>query len=79
MLIRLIYPVYTVCCAVRELSTDEKQTIMLSADFQKFMSRAGRVIERALAESVDICTDYTGGGDAQDAQSVQHTFLFTSS
>ncbi|XP_013138890.1 PREDICTED: cytoplasmic dynein 1 intermediate chain isoform X7 [Papilio polytes] len=53
---------------VRELSTDEKQTIMLSADFQKFMSRAGRVIERALAESVDICTDYTGGGDAQDAQ-----------
>ncbi|KPJ11810.1 Cytoplasmic dynein 1 intermediate chain [Papilio machaon] len=53
---------------VRELSTDEKQTIMLSAEFQKFMSRAGRVIERALAESVDICTDYTGGGDAQDAQ-----------
>ncbi|CAH2071967.1 unnamed protein product, partial [Iphiclides podalirius] len=54
--------------AVRELSTDEKQTIMLSAEFQKFMSRAGRVIERALAESVDICTDYTGGGDAEDAQ-----------
>ncbi|CAH2071972.1 unnamed protein product, partial [Iphiclides podalirius] len=53
---------------VRELSTDEKQTIMLSAEFQKFMSRAGRVIERALAESVDICTDYTGGGDAEDAQ-----------
>ncbi|XP_068631355.1 cytoplasmic dynein 1 intermediate chain-like [Battus philenor] len=53
---------------VRELSTDEKQTIMLSAEFQKFMSRAGRVIERALAECVDICTDYTGGGDAEDAQ-----------
>ncbi|XP_053603437.1 cytoplasmic dynein 1 intermediate chain isoform X4 [Plodia interpunctella] len=52
---------------VRELSADEKQTIMLSAEFQKFMSRAGRVIERALAESVDIYTDYTGGGDGENA------------
>ncbi|XP_072939708.1 cytoplasmic dynein 1 intermediate chain isoform X14 [Epargyreus clarus] len=53
---------------IRELSTDEKQTILLSAEFQKFMSRAGRVIERALAESVDIYTDYTGGGDNENAQ-----------
>ncbi|XP_075971214.1 cytoplasmic dynein 1 intermediate chain short wing isoform X2 [Anticarsia gemmatalis] len=52
---------------VRELSADEKQTIMLSAEFQRFMSRAGRVIERALAESVDIYTDYTGGGDSENA------------
>ncbi|XP_046963521.1 cytoplasmic dynein 1 intermediate chain isoform X18 [Vanessa cardui] len=52
---------------VRELSNDEKQTIMLSAEFQKFISRAGRVIERALAESVDIYTDYTGGGDGESA------------
>ncbi|XP_049694698.1 cytoplasmic dynein 1 intermediate chain isoform X17 [Helicoverpa armigera] len=52
---------------VRELSVDEKQTIMLSAEFQRFMSKAGRVIERALAESVDIYTDYTGGGDAENA------------
>lgn len=52
---------------VRELSADEKQTIMLSAEFQRFMSRAGRVIERALAESIDICTDYTGGGDSENA------------
>ncbi|KAJ8733568.1 hypothetical protein PYW08_001866 [Mythimna loreyi] len=52
---------------VRELSADEKQTIMLSAEFQRFMSKAGRVIERALAESVDIYTDYTGGGDAENA------------
>ncbi|KAH9629822.1 hypothetical protein HF086_011472, partial [Spodoptera exigua] len=35
---------------VRELSADEKQTIMLSAEFQRFMSKAGRVIERALAD-----------------------------
>ncbi|CAH0764035.1 unnamed protein product [Diatraea saccharalis] len=40
---------------------------MLSAEFQRFISRAGRVIERALAESVDIYTDYTGGGDAENA------------
>ncbi|XP_041970304.1 cytoplasmic dynein 1 intermediate chain isoform X13 [Aricia agestis] len=53
---------------IRELSNDEKQTIMLSAEFQKFISRAGRVIERALAESVDIYTDYTGGGDSENAQ-----------
>ncbi|XP_061377496.1 cytoplasmic dynein 1 intermediate chain isoform X9 [Danaus plexippus] len=53
---------------VRELSNDEKQTIMLSAEFQKFISRAGRVIERALAEEVDIYTDYTGGGDGENAQ-----------
>ncbi|RVE47417.1 hypothetical protein evm_007927 [Chilo suppressalis] len=52
---------------VRELSADEKQTILLSAEFQRFMSRAGRVIERALAEAVDIYTDYTGAGDAENA------------
>ncbi|XP_013187372.1 cytoplasmic dynein 1 intermediate chain isoform X3 [Amyelois transitella] len=52
---------------VRELSADEKQTIMLSSEFQRFMSRAGRVIERALAESVDIYKDYTGGGDSENA------------
>lgn len=50
--------------SVRELSADEKQTIMLSAEFQRFVSRAGRVMERALAEDADIFTDYTGGGDA---------------
>uniref|UniRef100_A0A1E1W739 Uncharacterized protein n=1 Tax=Pectinophora gossypiella TaxID=13191 RepID=A0A1E1W739_PECGO len=53
---------------IHELSADEKQTIMLSPAFQSFMSRAGRVIERALAESVDIYTDYTGGGDSENAQ-----------
>lgn len=43
---------------------------MLSAEFQKFVSKAGRVIERALAEEVDIYTDYTGGGDNENAQYV---------
>ncbi|XP_073942578.1 cytoplasmic dynein 1 intermediate chain short wing isoform X14 [Choristoneura fumiferana] len=52
---------------VRELSADEKHTIMLSAEFQRFVTKAGRVIERALGESVDIYTDYTGGGDSENA------------
>ncbi|XP_063533056.1 cytoplasmic dynein 1 intermediate chain isoform X15 [Cydia strobilella] len=53
---------------VRELSADEKHTIMLSAEFQRFITKAGRVIERALGETVDIYTDYTGGGDGDTAQ-----------
>lgn len=35
--------------------------IILSEDFQRFFDRAGRIVERALAECVDISTDYTGG------------------
>ncbi|XP_077293131.1 cytoplasmic dynein 1 intermediate chain short wing isoform X3 [Arctopsyche grandis] len=53
---------------VRELSEDEKQMIVLSADFQKFVSRAGKVMERALAESIDIYADYIGGEDTDDAR-----------
>lgn len=35
--------------------------IILSEEFQRFMDRAGRIVERALSESVDIYTDYSGG------------------
>lgn len=55
--------IITVCNSfglVRELSEEEKQMIILSEDFQRFMDRAGRIMERALAESVDIYTDYSG-------------------
>lgn len=45
---------------VRELSEEEKQMIILSEDFQHFVDRAGRIMERALCESVDIYTDYSG-------------------
>jgi len=41
--------------------------IILSEDFQRFVVRAGRVIERALSENVDIYTDYIGGGDSEEA------------
>lgn len=65
----MIYKIYnkrhTLSNLVRELSEEEKQMIILSEDFQRFMDRAGRVMERALAESVDIYTDYSGG-DGED-------------
>uniref|UniRef100_A0A6M2DIL6 Putative cytoplasmic dynein intermediate chain n=1 Tax=Xenopsylla cheopis TaxID=163159 RepID=A0A6M2DIL6_XENCH len=48
---------------IRELSDDQKQMIILSEGFQRFMNRAGRLVERALSESLDIYTDYTGGAD----------------
>jgi dynein intermediate chain len=55
------------CVSVRELSEEEKQMIILTEDFQRFLDRAGRVMERALSESVDIYTDYTGVGDGDEA------------
>jgi len=52
---------------IRELSEDEKMMIILSEDFQRFMDRSGRIMERALSESVDIYTDYTGAADNDDS------------
>jgi len=51
---------------VRELSDAEKMMIVHSDEFQQFMDRAGRVMERALSENVDIYTDYTGALDEND-------------
>ncbi|CAH1112258.1 unnamed protein product [Psylliodes chrysocephalus] len=58
---------------IRELSEEEKQMIILSEDFQHFIDRAGRIMERALCESVDIYMDYTGslGEDGLDEKSHQ--------
>ncbi|XP_037889934.1 cytoplasmic dynein 1 intermediate chain isoform X8 [Glossina fuscipes] len=52
---------------IKELSEDQKQMIILSEDFQKFVLRAGRFMERALSENVDIYMDYIGGGDSEEA------------
>lgn len=41
--------------------------VILSEDFQRFVDRAGRIVERALAESADIYIDYTGVEDGDDA------------
>lgn len=51
----------------QELSEEEKQTIILSGEFQRFLDRAGRLMERAVCESVDIYTDYTGITDGDEA------------
>lgn len=50
-----------------ELSEEQKQMIVLSEDFQRFVLKAGRVIERALWEQSDIYTDYIGGYDTDEA------------
>ncbi|XP_043471196.1 cytoplasmic dynein 1 intermediate chain isoform X8 [Leptopilina heterotoma] len=63
---------------VRELSEEEKQMIILSEDFQRFLDRTSRIVERALGESVDIYTDYTGtmdGDDGMDEKSHQRLWL----
>ena len=63
---------------VRELSEEEKQMIILSEDFQRFLDRSSRIVERALGESVDIYTDYTGtidGEDGMDEKSHQRLWL----
>lgn len=44
--------------------------IVHSDEFQQFMDRAGRVMERALSENVDIYTDYTGALDENDIKLV---------
>jgi len=51
---------------VRELSEEEKQMIILSEDFQRFIDRAGRIVERALSETADIYVDYTGVEDGEE-------------
>jgi len=62
---------------IRELSEEEKQMIILSEDFQRFIDRAGRIMERALGESVDIYADYSGimGDDGIDEKSNQRISL----
>lgn len=52
----------------RELSDEEKQTVIMSQEFKRFFDRSTRIIERALAESADIYTDYTGLQENDDAR-----------
>ena len=46
--------------SVRELTEEEKTAIIKTEDFQCFLDRSSRVIERAMAQDVDIFTDYSG-------------------
>lgn len=65
---------------VRELSEEEKLMIVLSEDFQRFVYHTAPIVERALAEDVDIYTDYTGGADREDTgcvlTKVIHSLIF---
>lgn len=40
--------------------------ICLSEEFQRFVLKSGKIIERALSESVDIYLDYIGGSDSDE-------------
>ena len=50
--------------ALPELSEEEKKQILMSEKFQKFFDYSSRIIERALAEEVDIFVDYAGKDSA---------------
>jgi dynein intermediate chain, cytosolic len=52
---------------VKELSEEQKQMIILSEDFRHFIEHAGRIMERALSEQVDVCIDYSGLLDGDEA------------
>nr|CAG4651719.1 EOG090X03UT [Triops cancriformis] len=52
--------------AVRELSEEEKQMIVLSQEFQNFFDSSTRIVERALSENVDLFVDYTGATELDD-------------
>lgn len=52
--------------SVKELSEEQKQMIILSEDFQRFILKTGKIMERALSETVNIYTDYIGGGDTDE-------------
>ena len=50
----------------RELSTEEKQMILMTEDFQRFFDQSSRIIERALSEQVDLFIDYTGASETEN-------------
>ncbi|XP_067928183.1 cytoplasmic dynein 1 intermediate chain 2-like isoform X3 [Watersipora subatra] len=45
---------------VKELSEEEKQQIMMTEEYKRFLDRSSRVVERALTQDTDIFVDYTG-------------------
>lgn len=51
---------------VKELSEEQKQMIILSEEFRRFIDHSGRIMERALAEQVDVCVDYSGAMGGED-------------
>ena len=51
----------------KDLSEEQKQMIIMSPAFQKFVDKSMRIMERALCEqAVDIFVDYAKNADAED-------------
>uniref|UniRef100_A0A3B3UHI2 Dynein cytoplasmic 1 intermediate chain 2 n=1 Tax=Poecilia latipinna TaxID=48699 RepID=A0A3B3UHI2_9TELE len=46
--------------APKELTEEEKLQVLHSDEFLSFFERGSRIVERALAEQVDVCFDYSG-------------------
>uniref|UniRef100_A0AAQ6IJQ9 Dynein, cytoplasmic 1, intermediate chain 2b n=1 Tax=Anabas testudineus TaxID=64144 RepID=A0AAQ6IJQ9_ANATE len=44
----------------KELTEEEKLQVLHSEEFLSFFERGSRIVERALAEQVDVCFDYSG-------------------
>uniref|UniRef100_A0A672IU68 Cytoplasmic dynein 1 intermediate chain 2-like n=1 Tax=Salarias fasciatus TaxID=181472 RepID=A0A672IU68_SALFA len=44
----------------KELTEEEKLQVLHSDEFLSFFERGSRIVERALAEHVDVCFDYSG-------------------
>uniref|UniRef100_A0AAQ5ZD36 Dynein, cytoplasmic 1, intermediate chain 2b n=1 Tax=Amphiprion ocellaris TaxID=80972 RepID=A0AAQ5ZD36_AMPOC len=44
----------------KELTEEEKLQVLHSDEFLSFFERGSRIVERALAEQVDVCFDYSG-------------------
>uniref|UniRef100_A0A8C4GR49 Dynein cytoplasmic 1 intermediate chain 2 n=1 Tax=Dicentrarchus labrax TaxID=13489 RepID=A0A8C4GR49_DICLA len=44
----------------KELTEEEKLQVLHSGEFLSFFERGSRIVERALAEQVDVCFDYSG-------------------
>lgn len=44
----------------KELTEEEKLQILHSGEFLSFFERGSTIVERALAEQVDVCFDYSG-------------------
>ena len=52
---------------IKEYTEDEKERIIHSEEFVRFLDRTSKVIERAIAEDVDIFIDY-GGNKEEDGE-----------
>ncbi|XP_068196217.1 dynein, cytoplasmic 1, intermediate chain 2a-like isoform X1 [Antennarius striatus] len=53
--------------APKELTEEEKLQVLHSEEFLSFFERSSRIVERALAEQVDVCFDYSGR-DVEDKE-----------